>query len=460
MRPGLLAAENQVFPSRNGPLASAVVNGARLSDTLVLRGLQLSPCNPSFVDERDSILAADRELTGGENQSVIWRAFASHGVGMLAQSTSGQNPGGSSAPVVVEDFSVPTAVTTCEQSGPLAPPSFSLSNDTPNVVTITINGGTPVPGAAQYIISRANSASGPFTTIATIPATQTTYNDNNGGTMLPLGQTFYYQVRASRDTSSICVSTSNTQSITVTNGVVLPVAPTFAGIGQVSDPGQCTRLVLSWSPAVSTNPTASIVYDIYRVDQIDNVGNNGTQDPTFTPDASNRIAQGVTGLSYLDTGLQINHVYYYIVQARDTNNGLIDTNNTGNNVAKFNAATTPAFTNTPVFAHENFETTAADARFTPALQESSSLPDPPGPQGAPVFQRRTNVVLDSSLPPTSTIYAPDFSESDNPVFGPGNNSDFSAEIGDGTGLILTPSRFDHGVRSQVQRGSHLRWRRD
>ena len=453
VRPGVLAAEIQSLGNRNGPLATAVSAAARLSDTLVLRGLQISPCNPSFVDERDSILAADRELTGGENQAIIWRAFASHGVGMLAQSTSAQNPGSSSAPVVVEDFSVPAAVTTCEQSGPLAPPPFALSNTTNNVVTVTINGGTPVAGAAQYIISRANSASGPFTTIATIPATQTTYNDNNGGALLPLGQTFYYQVRASRDASSICVSTSNTQSITVTTGANLPVAPTFAGIGQVSDPGQCKVLILSWSSAVSANPTASIVYDIYRVDQIDGVGNTGVSDPTFTPSASNRIATGVSGLSYLDSGLQLNHVYYYIVQARDTNNGLIDTNNTGNTVAKFSAPTTPSVTNTPVFAQENFETTAADARFTPNLVESSSLPPPAtSPQGYPGFQRRTGVILDSTLPATSTIYAPDFSLADNPVFGPGNSSDFSAEIGNGTGFTLTPNsimEFDHKFSAEA-----------
>ncbi|OLE55065.1 MAG: hypothetical protein AUG51_05385 [Acidobacteria bacterium 13_1_20CM_3_53_8] len=444
VRPGMLAAEIQSLGNRNGPLATAVSTAARLSDTLVLRGLQLSPCNPSFVDERDSILAADREMTGGENQAIIWRAFASHGVGMLAQSTSAQNPGSSSAPVVVEDFSVPAGVTTCEQSGPLQPPPFALSNTTNNVVTITINGGTAYPGAAQYVISRANSANGPFTTIATIPATQTTYNDDNGGAKLPLGQTFYYQVRASRDTSSLCVSTSDTQSITVTTGVILPIAPTFAGIGQVSDPGQCSRLVLSWSPAVSANPNANIVYDIYRVDMIDSVGNTGTQDPTFTPSVSNRIVNGFSGLSYSDTNLELNHVYYYIVQARDTNNGLVDTNNTGNTIAKFSAPTTPGKTNTPVFAQENFETTGADARFFPNLVESSSAT--PSAQADPVFQRRTGVVLDSGLPTTSTIYAPDFDPASNPVFGGGAPSDFSTEIGDGTGLTLTPTsimEFDH-----------------
>src|SRR2546423_15325971 len=106
VRPGLLAAEPAQLGHRNGPLATAVRNGARLSDMLVLRGMQLSPLNPSFVDSRDSILLADRELTGGENSAVIWRAFASHGVGAQADSTSGASDdiATQSVPVVVEDF--------------------------------------------------------------------------------------------------------------------------------------------------------------------------------------------------------------------------------------------------------------------------------------------------------------------------------------------------------------------
>ena len=163
IRPGLLTAEIQANGNRNGALATAVANGARLADTLVLRGLQLSPCNPSIVATRDSILLADEELTGGENRAIIWRAFASHGVGTNAVSDS-------QAGQAVEDFTVPAAVTACEQLGPLAAPTFSLANTAANRVTVTINGGVPVVGAAQYTITRSFKAEGPFTKIAEIPA--------------------------------------------------------------------------------------------------------------------------------------------------------------------------------------------------------------------------------------------------------------------------------------------------
>ncbi|MBC7930186.1 MAG: M36 family metallopeptidase, partial [Rubrivivax sp.] len=204
VRPGQVAAEIASAGNRQGPLATAVSQGARLADTLVLKGLQLAPCNPSIVDTRDGILLADKELTGGENRAVIWRAFASHGVGALAASShsgAATDPASSMAPVVVEDFSVPASVATCEQLGPLAPPSFALSNTTNNTVTINI---TPVAGAARYIVSRGDSASGPFIKVAEGAATS--YSDAN----LVKDSTYFYQVRASRDVDFNCVSSANT----------------------------------------------------------------------------------------------------------------------------------------------------------------------------------------------------------------------------------------------------------
>jgi hypothetical protein len=442
VRPGRIAAEIAANSgSRNGPLATAVRNGARLSDTLVLRGMQLSPCNPAFTDSRDSILLADRELTGGENQALIWRAFASHGVGVNATSSTSQDPSGNTAPVIVEDFTVPAGVTQCETLGPLAPPTFALTNVQPNTVTVTINGGVPVPGAALYIISRATSANGPFVNIANIPGSQTTYNDNDGGQGLSAGQTFYYQVRASRTTDSTCVSTANTQSITVVVGAVITPAPIFTGVDQVIDPAACNRLIVSWQPAVSLNPTADIVYDVYRTDEINP---DTTQDPTFTPMAANRIAQGLRDLSYIDTnggaGLKLNRVYYYIVQARDLNNGKIDTNNTGNTVAKFNAPSAPGATSTPPFPFEDFETSAADTRFVPPLTESGNAPN----ITLANFQRVTGVQIGNVS--TSVMYAPDFDPGGQ---GQGGPSNYSAAIGP---LALTPTsvlEFDHFFNTEA-----------
>jgi hypothetical protein len=447
-RPGMVATEIASLGNRNGPLATALSNGARLADTITLRGLQLAPCNPSFVDMRNSMLSADTELSGGENRAVIWRAFASHGVGTNATSS---NSGSGGAGAVVEDFSVPADVTTCETAGPLAAPSFSLSTPANNAVLVTI---PAVAGAATKIISRSSSANGPFAKIAEIPNATTTYNDNAGGAGLPGGQTLFYQVRVSRNPE--CISSSTTQSITVTGPVVTP-APIFAGLDQVGDPHDGTRLILSWLPAVSLNPSASIVYDIYRVTAV--TPGNSTQDPTFTPSVPNRItpAGGVTGTSFANTGLALGQIYYYIVQARDTNNGLIDTNNTGNRVTKWNAPVTDQITATPPFALDTFENSADNSRFTPQLTESGTNPN----QNSATLQRITGANL-SGLPLTDgKLYAPDFSPGDEAdgctTSDPGGikcggQSDFAALIGPFTGANTLTStsimQFDNFINAE------------
>jgi hypothetical protein len=447
VRPGLLAAEIVSNPNRNGPLATAVSNGARLADTITLRGLQLAPCNPSFVDMRNSMLSADTELTGGENRAVIWRSFASHGVGALAQSsTSGS--GGPGA--VVEDFSVPADVATCETAGPLAAPSFTLSTPGNNLVRVTI---PAVTGAATKIISRSNSAGGPFVKIAEIPNATTTYDDNNGGAGLPGGQTLFYQVRLSRNPE--CVSSANTSSIVVTGPAVTP-APIFAGLDQVSDPVDGTRLILSWLPAVSLNPSANIVYDIYRVTAV--TPGNSTQDPTFTPAPANRItpAGGVTGNSYVDTG-NVGQIYYYIVQARDTNNGKLDTNNTGNRVTKWNAPTTQGVSGTPPFPLDTFESSADSSDFTPPLTESGTNPN----QNSQTFQRITGANQSGLGLTDGKMYAPDFSPGDEQGLPDpagtkhGGQSDFSTTIGpfsSATANSLTPTsimQFDNYINAEA-----------
>lgn len=65
---------------------------------LVIEGLKLQPCSPGFVDGRDAILAADRLLYGGDNQCLIWEAFARRGLGYSAnQGSTGNKSDGTEA---------------------------------------------------------------------------------------------------------------------------------------------------------------------------------------------------------------------------------------------------------------------------------------------------------------------------------------------------------------------------
>lgn len=55
--------------------------GNTLAVQLVVDGLKLQPCRPSFQDARDAILEADVVLTKGANACLIWKAFAKRGLG-------------------------------------------------------------------------------------------------------------------------------------------------------------------------------------------------------------------------------------------------------------------------------------------------------------------------------------------------------------------------------------------
>ncbi len=59
--------------------------GNNMAIQLVIDGLKLQPCSPSFTDARDAILKADTIDNGGVNSCLIWKAFARRGLGINAQ---------------------------------------------------------------------------------------------------------------------------------------------------------------------------------------------------------------------------------------------------------------------------------------------------------------------------------------------------------------------------------------
>lgn len=75
---------------------------------VVMEGMKLQGCNPSFVTGRDAIIAADENLNNGANKCMIWNTFAKRGLGVNAKAgaTRGVLPNAISDQV--EDFSVPT----------------------------------------------------------------------------------------------------------------------------------------------------------------------------------------------------------------------------------------------------------------------------------------------------------------------------------------------------------------
>ena len=76
------------LPDENDDLTQArehiLSHGNTLALKLVIEGMMHQPCNPTFIDARDAILLADKQLTGGDNYCEIYQAFAKRGLGYKA----------------------------------------------------------------------------------------------------------------------------------------------------------------------------------------------------------------------------------------------------------------------------------------------------------------------------------------------------------------------------------------
>lgn len=59
-------------------------NGSSRVLQLVTDALKLQACNPTFIDGRNAILAAEMATTGGQDKCMIWRVFAKRGLGVGA----------------------------------------------------------------------------------------------------------------------------------------------------------------------------------------------------------------------------------------------------------------------------------------------------------------------------------------------------------------------------------------
>lgn len=108
--------------------------GNNLAMQLVIDGLKLQPCNPTFLNARDAILLADQNNSGGANQDIIWAAFAGRGMGFSATDGGNHN-----STAVTEAFDVPDdlrivpdikLIATGPEGGPFDPPSqsYTLTN--------------------------------------------------------------------------------------------------------------------------------------------------------------------------------------------------------------------------------------------------------------------------------------------------------------------------------------------
>ena len=65
--------------------------GPIVTETIITRGMELSPQNPSMLDMRNAVLQADQVAFGGSDKAAIWSVFANRGMGFFADSNGGND---------------------------------------------------------------------------------------------------------------------------------------------------------------------------------------------------------------------------------------------------------------------------------------------------------------------------------------------------------------------------------
>ncbi len=88
------------------------------------------------------------------------------------------------------------------------------------------------------------------------------------------------------------------------------IAPTFAGLATASPGSSCGEADLAWTAASTNCQNATIRYNVYR-----------STDANFVPGPANRIAMGITALSFRDSLLAPGMTYHYVVRADDSRSG-------------------------------------------------------------------------------------------------------------------------------------------
>lgn len=144
-------------------------DGRFLALQLVTDGLKLQPCRPTFLDARDAILDADKALTGGKNQCLLWKAFAKRGLGVDASRSEDPNDHNSRK----NGFNLPSGVCGCNADNCLralraATPATRLNESrafcevfTQTIITdLTVVKPYLTSACGTNVISRVSSACG------------------------------------------------------------------------------------------------------------------------------------------------------------------------------------------------------------------------------------------------------------------------------------------------------------
>jgi hypothetical protein len=217
-----------------------------------------------------------------------------------------------------------------------AAPTASASAPQGNRIDVEWN-DSATASIVQYLVFRSTTAGGPYAQIATVVdsspgagngASYTFHDDTVSG-----GTRYYYVVKSSDGVS--CLSGGSGEVDALATGACV-LAPSFAGVTTVTNPGNATcTLSLAWA-AGSTACSGPVTYNVYR-----------STTSGFTPAPANRVASNVSATSYADAvDIGGGTTYYYVVRAVDAGNGVEEANTTQKSGAPTGPFTSTSWTDT------------------------------------------------------------------------------------------------------------------
>jgi hypothetical protein len=300
---------------------SPTTNGGNsIAFKLVMEGMRLQPCSPGFVDMRNAILAADRNLYAGTHACAIWTAFAKRGLGFDAAQGSSN-----SAIDQVSSTTLPPAPTMAMQ--PVDVTVASGAN-----ATFSADAGANVNLIYRWQVSTNNGTSWAnvvpaiITPTLTLNAVTPAMNNNKYRCIVSIG---------------CATTTSSVATLNVTGGATPPVITT-----QPTSVTACVNANATFTAAASGT---GVTYN-WEVST-----NNGTSWASVTP------ANTTTTLTLTAVTTAMNNNQYRIVATNATGS-------VNSNAAILTVQNTPAPTvTTPVTYCQGATATALSATGTSLL---------------------------------------------------------------------------------------------
>lgn len=131
---------------------------------LFIQGMKMAPCNPTILEMRDAVLAADEILYGGEHELELWSAFAKRGAGYGAKSGPTNSLGGGEAsfevyPLAIKELKLDKLGSGLVEAGEEVEVTLIAKNHVPETKTGVIvkdelpEGAVFVEGSANYDVA-------------------------------------------------------------------------------------------------------------------------------------------------------------------------------------------------------------------------------------------------------------------------------------------------------------------